>query len=86
MRTYLILKVTSDSEYFIGMRSTLKDAIKRAKAIVGNADIAPAAYQCIPKDGIEDGFFYISIRLLQNRYEIDAEIWKTDIYHEQTVS
>lgn len=86
MKTYLILKVTSESEYFIGMRSTLKDAIRRAKTIVKNANIAPTAYQCIPKDGIEDGFFYIGIRLLQNRYEIDAEIWKTEVYYEQTGS
>lgn len=86
MKTYLILKVTNGGEYLIGMRSALKDAINRAKTIVKNADIAPAAYQRIPKDGIKDGFFYISIRLLQNQYEINAEIWKTDIYYEQTIS
>lgn len=82
MKVYQILKVTKEGKYLVGMRPRLKDAINWAKSVVANADIAPAAYQRMSKDGVEDGFFYASVRMLHNRYEIDAEIWKTDIYHE----
>lgn len=86
MRVYQILKVTNEGEYFVGMRSTLKDAIKCAKMVVANADIAPMTYQCTSKHEVKNRFFYASVRLLQSRYEIDAEIWKTDVYHEQAGS
>lgn len=86
MKVYQILKVTNGGKYLVGMRPTLKNAIRCAKTVVADADIAPAAYQCMSKDGVKNGFFYASVRLLQSQYEIDAEIWKTDIYHEQTGS
>lgn len=82
MKVYQILKVTNEGKYLVGMRPTLKEAINWAKAVVRNADIAPAAYQCISKNGTETGYFYASVRILHDRYGIDAEIWKTDIYHE----
>ena len=82
MRVYHILKVTNEGERFIGIRSTLRDAIKCAKKVVANADIAPARYQCVLKRRVENGFFYASVRFLNNRYGIDVRIWKTDVYHE----
>lgn len=86
MKVYQVLKVTDEGGYLVGMRYTLKDAIKCAKMTVANADIAPTTHQCMWKHGVEKGFFYASVRLLQNQYGINAEIWKTDIYHEQTGS
>lgn len=84
MKVYQVLKVTNGGKYLIGMRSTLKDAIRCAKIAVSTANIASAARQCMSKGEVENGFFYVSVRLLHNQYGIDAEIWKTDIYHEQT--
>lgn len=82
MKLYQILKVTDKGAYFVGMRSTLKEAVKRAKTIVANANVAPATHQYMREHGVENGFFYASVRLLQNRDGIGPEIWKTDIYHE----
>lgn len=86
MKVYQILKVTNGGKYLVGIRPTLKDAIRCAKKVVADADIAPAAYQCESKHGVKNGLFYASVRILHNRYGIDSEIWKTDIYHEQTGS
>lgn len=86
MKIYQVLKVTSEGKYLVGFHHTLKDAIKCAKAVVANADVASAVYQCTSKHKIEKGFFYASIRLLQHQYGIDAEIWKTNICHEQAGS
>ena len=82
MKVYQVLKVTNEGKYLVAIRPTLKDAIKCAKRVVANADIAPAAYQCMLKNGVKNGFVYASVRILHNRYGIDVEIWKTDIYHE----
>ena len=82
MKIYQVLKVTSDGKYLVGMRHTLKDALKCAKAVVANTDVASAIYQRMSKKGVEKGLFYASIRLLQHQYGIDAEIWKTEIHHE----
>lgn len=86
MKVYQVFKVTNGGAYLIGVRSTLKNAIRCAKIAVAMADIASAARQCMPKGEIENGLFYASVRLLHDQYGIDAEIWKTDIYHEQTGS
>lgn len=86
MGVYQILKVTNVGEYLVGTRHTLRDAIRCAKKVVADADIASATYQCTSEHGVKNGLFYASIRLLQNQYGINAEIWKTDIYHEQTGS
>ena len=83
MDIYEILKVTSEGEYVAGIRHTVEDAIKCAKMVVANADMASAADQHISKHGVENGLFYAKIRLMQQQYAIAAEIWKTDIYHEQ---
>jgi len=83
MDVYQISKVTSEGEYVAGIRHTLEDAIKCAKMVVANADVASAAQQRTSKHKVEDGLFYAKIRLMQQQYEIAAEIWKTDIYHEQ---
>lgn len=86
MKVYQILKVTNGGRYLVGMRHTLRDAIKCAKMVVADADVASAMHQCTSEHGVKNGLFYASIRLLQHQYGIDAEIWKTDIYHEQTGS
>lgn len=82
MKIYQVLKVTKEGWYLVKTCPMLKSAINRAKKIVANADIAPAKYQCMQKRELEDGYFYASVRLLHDGYAIDAEIWKTQIYHE----
>lgn len=82
MRIYQVLKVTKEGRYLVKTCLVLKDAMNRAKETVANADVAPAKYQCVQKRKLEDGYFYASIRLLHDRYAIDAEIWKTQVHHE----
>lgn len=83
MKIYQVLKVTKEGKYLVETCTVLKSAISRAKKTVANADIAPAEYQCTSKGKLEDGYFYASVRLLMHdRYAIDAEIWKTQVYHE----
>ena len=60
----------------------LKSAVNWAKEVVANADVAPAEYQCVQKRKLGDGYFYASTRLMHDGYAIDAEIWKTQVYHE----
>lgn len=82
MKIYQVLKVTGKGQYLIKTCPMLKSAINWAKKTVANADIAPAEYQCIKKRKLEDGYFYTSIRRIHDEYTIDAEIWKTQVYHE----
>lgn len=60
----------------------VKKRHKLGKKTVANADVAPAKYQCVRRRKLEDGYFYASIRLMHDGYAIDAEIWKTQVYHE----
>lgn len=82
MKIYQVLKVTKEGKYLIKTCPMLKSAINRAKETVANADIAPAKYQCTSKRKLEDGYFYASVRLMHDGYAIDAEIWKSQVYHE----
>lgn len=82
MKIYQVLKVVKEGEYLIKTYPVLKSAINRAKETVANADVAPAEYQCTSKRKLEDGYFYASVRLMHDGYAIDAEIWKTQVYHE----
>lgn len=82
MKVYQVLKVTKEGRYLVKTSPVLKSAINRARETVANADIAPAEYQCAQKRKLEDGYFYASVRLMHDRYAIDAEIWKTQVYHE----
>lgn len=83
MKIYQVLKVTKEGKYLIETCTVLKSAISRAKKIVANADIAPAEYQCTSKRELEDGYYYASVRQpINDGYAIEAEIWKTQVYHE----
>lgn len=82
MKIYQVLKVVKEGKYLIKTCPVLKSAINRAKETVANADVAPAEYQCTSKRKLEDGYFYASVRLMHDGYAIDAEIWKTQVYHE----
>ena len=82
MKIYQILKVTKEGRYLVKTCPRLKSAINWAKKTVANADVAPAKYQCVRKKKLEDGYFYASIRLIHDRYAIDAEIWKTQVHYE----
>lgn len=82
MKIYQVLKVTKEGRYLVKTCPMLKSAINRAKETVANADVAPAEYQCAQKRKLEDGYFYASVRLMHDGYAIDAEIWKTQVYHE----
>lgn len=82
MKVYQVLKVTKEGEYLVKTCPMLKSAINWAKEIVADADVAPAEYQCASKRKWEDGHFYASVRLMHNGYAIDAEIWKSQVYHE----
>lgn len=82
MKIYQVLKVTKEGQYLVKTHPMLKSAINWAKKTVANADVAPAEHQCAQKRKLEDGYFYASIRLMHDRYAIDAEIWKTQVYHE----
>ena len=82
MKIYQVLKVTREGQYLVKTSPMLKSAINRAKETVANANVAPAKYQCAQKRKLEDGYFYASVRLMHDGYAIDAEIWKTQVYHE----
>lgn len=82
MKVYQVLKVTKEGPYLVKTCPMLKSAINWAKKTVANADVAPAKYQCAQKRKLEDGYFYAGIRLMHDGYAIDAEIWKTQVYHE----
>ena len=82
MKIYQVLKVTKDGRYLVKTCPMLKSAINWAKETVADADVAPAEYQCAPKRKLEDGYFYASVRLIHDGYAIDAEIWKSQVYHE----
>lgn len=82
MKIYQVLKVTKEGRYLVKTCPVLKNAINWAKKTVANADVAPAEYQCVQKRKLEDGYFYASVRLMHDRYAIDAEIWKTQVHHE----
>nr|DAO65065.1 MAG TPA: hypothetical protein [Microviridae sp.] len=82
MKIYQVLKVTKEGKYLVKTCPVLKNAINQAKKIVVNADVAPAERQCTSKRELKDGYFYASVRLMHDKYAIDAEIWKTQVYHE----
>lgn len=82
MKIYQVLKVTKEGKYLVKTCSVLKNAINWAKKTVACAEVAPADRQCISKRKLENGYFYASVRLLHDEYAIDAEIWKTQVYHE----
>ena len=82
MKIYQVLKVTKEGQYLVKTCPMLKSAINWDKKTVANADVAPAKYQCVRRRKLEDGYFYASIRLMHDGYAIDAEIWKTQVYHE----
>lgn len=82
MKIYQVLKVTKEGKYLVKTCPMLKSAINQARETVANADVAPAKYQCTSKGKLEDGYFYASVRLMHDGYAIDAEIWKTQVYHE----
>lgn len=82
MKIYQVLRVTDKDQYLVKTCPMLKSAMNWAKKTVANADVAPAEYQCVQKRKLKDGYFYASIRLVHDRYAIDAEIWKTQVYHE----
>lgn len=82
MKIYQVLKVTKAGQYLVKTTPVLKNAMDRAKETVAYTDIAPAEYQCLSKRKLEDGCFYVSIRLKHHRYAIDAEIWKSQVFYE----
>lgn len=82
MKVYQVLKVTREGRYLVKTSPVLRSAINRAKETVAYADVAPAEYQCVQKKKLEDGYFYVSVRLMHDGYAIDAEIWKTQVHHE----
>lgn len=82
MKIYQVLKVTKEGRYLVKTCPVLKSAINWAKETVANAGVAPAEYQCTQKRKLEDGYFYASIRLIHDRYAIDAEIWRTQVHYE----
>lgn len=81
MKTYQVLKVTREGKYLVKTTTSLKSAIDRAKETIAYADIAPAEYQRSSKRKLEKGYFYVSIRLVHRRYEIDAEICKSEVFY-----
>ena len=82
MKIYQVLKVTKEGKYLVKTTPVLKSAMDRAKETVAYTDVAPAEYQCLSKRKLKDGCFYVSIRLLHRKYEIDAEIWKSQVFYE----
>ena len=82
MKTYQVLKVTKEGEYLVKTTPVLKSALNRSQEIIAYADIAPAKYQRLSKRKLEDGYFYMSIRLIHQKYTIDAEIWKSQVFYE----
>lgn len=82
MKIYQVLKVTKEGGYLVKMTPVLKSAMDWAKKTVAHTDIAPNEYQCLSKRKLKDGYFYVSIRLIHHGYEIDAEIWKSQVFYE----
>lgn len=82
MKIYQVLKVTKKGQYLVEVTPVLKSAMNRAQKTVAYTDIAPAEYQCSSKNELEGGYFYVSIRLINHRYAIDAEIWKSQVFYE----
>lgn len=82
MKIYQVLKVTKEGKYLVKTTPVLKRAMDRIKKTVAYADIAPAEYQRSSKRKLEDGYFYVSIRLIHRKYTIDAEIWKSQVFYE----
>lgn len=82
MKIYQVLKVTKEGQYLVKTTPVLKSAMNRAKETVAYADVAPAEYQRLSKRKLQDGYFYVSIRMIHHGYTIDAEIWKSQVYYE----
>lgn len=82
MKIYQVLKVTREGKYLVKTTRVLKSAMNRAKETVAYTNIAPAEYQCLSKRKLKEGYFYVSIRLMHHEYEIDAEIWKSQVFYE----
>lgn len=82
MKIYQVLKVTKEGEYLVKTTPVLKSAMDRAKETVAYTDIAPDEYQRSSKRKPEKGCFYVSIRMIHRSYEIDAEIWKSQVFYE----
>lgn len=82
MKIYQVLKVTKEGKHLVKTTPVLKSAMDRAREAVAYTDIAPAKYQRSSRRKLEDGYFYVSIRMIHHRYEIDAEIWKSQVFYE----
>lgn len=82
MKIYQVLKVTKGGKYLIKTTPVLKKAMDQAKEAIAYTDIAPAEYQRSSKRKLEDGYFYVSIRMIHHKYEIDAEICKSQVFYE----
>ena len=82
MKIYQVLKVTKEGQYLVKTTPVLKSAMDRARETVAYTDIAPAEHQRLSKRKLEDGYFYVSIRMINHRYDIDAEIWKSQVFYE----
>lgn len=82
MKIYQVLKVTKEGKYLVKTTPVLKSAMNQVKKTVAYADIAPAEYQRLSKRKLEDGYFYVSVRLKHRGYAIDAEIWKSQVFYE----
>ena len=82
MKIYQVLKVTKEGKYLVKTTPILKSAMDRAREAVAYTDIAPAECQCLSKRKLKDGCFYVSIRLVHDRYAIEAEIWKSQVFYE----
>lgn len=82
MKIYQVLKVKKGGKYLIKTTPVLKIALDQAKRAVAYTDIAPAEHQRSSKRKLEDGYFYVSIRVVHRKYEVDAEIWKSQVFYE----
>lgn len=82
MKIYQVLKVTKEGQYLVEVTPVLKNAMNRAQRAVAYTDVAPIECQCLSKRKLEDGCFYVSIRLINHKYAIDAEIWKSQVFYE----
>lgn len=82
MKIYQVLKVTKEGKYLVKTTPVLKSAMDQARETVAYTDIAPAEYQHLSERKLENGYFYVSIRLIHRKYTIDAEIWKSQVFYE----
>lgn len=82
MKIYQVLKVTREGMYLVKTTPVLKSAMDRARDTVAYTDIAPAECQRLSKGKPKDGCFYVSIRMVHRGYEIDAEIYKSQVFYE----